>query len=258
VVHWEQRGAGKSYSAALEKTGVTFDDCVDDVLAVTRLLLARYGKHKLFLIGHSWGSLIGVAAISRHPEYYDAYLGVGQIVNVVQQEKLSRKCALAYLAAHGPRADLNRLRSIGEPPYADALRSIALERKFLLRAGGVFGPGYSPGRMSWDLWTCPYYSLLDLWRLGKGASFCQSRLITSEHWDVRLDTTNTVFEIPVFFVMGDRDCNTPYVLARRYYERIRAPQKEFVTIEGAAHMLNFERPLRFNQEVVRLFSQVPR
>jgi pimeloyl-ACP methyl ester carboxylesterase len=67
-----------------------------------------------------------------------------------------------------------------------------------------------------------------------------------------------VFEIPVFFVMGDRDGNTPYVLARRYYERIRAPQKEFVTIEGAAHMLNFERPLRFNQEVVRLFSQVPR
>ncbi|MGZ3447634.1 MAG: alpha/beta fold hydrolase, partial [Myxococcaceae bacterium] len=77
---------------------------------------------------------------------------------------------------------------------------------------------------------------------------------TSDYWSLDLKRTHTEFAVPVFILVGANDQNTPTSLAREYFERLRAPRKELVIIDGAGHMVFFEAPARFNWEVIRLFS----
>jgi pimeloyl-ACP methyl ester carboxylesterase len=79
--------------------------------------------------------------------------------------------------------------------------------------------------------------------------------LTEEYWNVALDTTRTAFQIPVFFISGEFDYNTPVSLVERYYHQITAPKKDFVRISQCGHFVNFESPIEFNNEVVRLFLE---
>jgi predicted alpha/beta-fold hydrolase len=85
VVQWDQRGAGKTYASndpkALAST-MTIEEVTSDAEEVVRYLQKRYDKRRMFLRGHSWGSVLGVALAQRHPEWFYAYLGVGQMVNM--------------------------------------------------------------------------------------------------------------------------------------------------------------------------------
>jgi len=254
VVHWEQSGTCKSYSAAMETTPLTNEQLVSDVDAVSRYLLATYRRNKLYLIGHSWGSYLGIIAISDNPELYHAYIGVGQFVNAIEQERTSMRFTLDYLARKGDKAGLAKLAALGEPPYARPLRDIMRQRRVLWRAGGTFGPGYSPARILRNSLVCPQYELFDMWRFVKGQIYSLRSILRQNYWDRELDKTRLRFAIPVYFFVGHRDYNTPFELAEAYFDKLEAPRKEKVIFEQAAHMIPFEEPERFNREVVRLFA----
>ena len=254
VVHWEQRGTCKSYSAALARTPLTSEQLIADVDAVSRYLLATYHRHKLYLIGHSWGSWLGIVAIGNHPELYHAFIGVGQFVNAIEQERISLRFTQDYLARRGDRAGLAKLAALGEPPYARPFQDILRQRAVLLRAGGSFGPGYPVTRMLRDALVCPHYRLSDAWPFVKGQIFSTRSILGRQYWDRALDKTHLRFAIPVHFFIGRRDYNTPSELAERYFDELEAPKKEKVVFEHAAHMIPFEEPQRFNREVVRVFA----
>jgi pimeloyl-ACP methyl ester carboxylesterase len=171
AVHWEQRGTCKSYSAALARTPLTREQLIGDIDAVSRYLLATYRRSKLYLIGHSWGSWLGIVAISDHPELYHAFIGVGQFVNSIEEERISLHFTLDYLARKGDRAGFAKLAALGEPPYARPFEDIMRQRAVLWRAGGSFGPGYPVTRMIRDALVCPHYGLFDVWRFVKGQIF---------------------------------------------------------------------------------------
>jgi pimeloyl-ACP methyl ester carboxylesterase len=78
VVHWDRRGAGKSYLSGVEGD-LSVRQTLDDTYELTRLLKNRLGKKKIYLVGHSWGTYLGMLAASEHPEYYSAYIGIGQL-----------------------------------------------------------------------------------------------------------------------------------------------------------------------------------
>jgi pimeloyl-ACP methyl ester carboxylesterase len=255
VVHWEQRGAGKSYAARLAGTRVTNDQLVADVDAVARHLLAAFKRDKLYLIGHSWGSLLGILAITEHPERYHAFIGVGQFVNAIEQERLSVRFCLDWLESRGKKRQRARLAALGEPPFQRTFEAIVQQRSFLCRAGGSFGRRYSPTKMLFDAAVSPYYGLGDLWRFVRGGVFSCRCLLEDDYWQWALDTTHLRFLIPVCFFLGRRDYNTPLELAERYLERIEAPKKEKVVFESAAHFIPFEEPNRYNCEVVRVFAR---
>ncbi len=93
VVTWDQRGTGKSY-AALDPAGTfTVDQMVADTIEVTNYLRARFGQDRIYLVGNSWGTILGVLAVQQHPELYHAYVGTGQMVSPPRRTGCSGRTA---------------------------------------------------------------------------------------------------------------------------------------------------------------------
>jgi len=253
VVHWEQRGAGKSYPAG--RSGpLTLETYVEDALAVTDQLRSAFGKEKIFLVGHSHGALLGVHLVARAPERYHALLAVAPLVDATRQEQLSAAYVRDFYARRGDTHAVARLDRLGTPPYPDPFQAIIAERWLLARTPGFSGPGWPMRRAMAELLTCPYYGLKDLVNCYRGSRRSLRQHLTSEYWSLDLKATHTEFAVPVFILVGANDQNTPTSLAHEYFQRLRAPRKELVIIDGAGHMVFFEAPARFDWEVIRLFS----
>jgi proline iminopeptidase len=72
VVQWDQRGAGKTFLANdPAKIGPTLDEerLIGDTEALIKWLRITYDQPKVFLLGHSWGSILGLEVARRHPDY---------------------------------------------------------------------------------------------------------------------------------------------------------------------------------------------
>ena len=249
VVWWEQRGAGLSYDPDIPPHTMTADQFVADTLEVTRYLLERFGQEKIYLMGHSWGSYIGIQAAEKAPERYFAYIGVGQISYQMQSEQVAYEYALAYYENLGDQRMLRKLRAA--PPGTTAplpADYFALRDGYMHRAGigtmhemrsvisGIFLP-------SWMFREYTVMEKLNLWR-GK----IYSRRSEFGLWDMMLATDLrkkiTALELPVYFLHGRYDYTCAYPLAQGYLERLEAPLKGFYTFENSAHSPMFEEPER--------------
>jgi pimeloyl-ACP methyl ester carboxylesterase len=255
MVHWEQRGAGKSYFSDFKDKKLVFTDFVNDAITLTEYLLKQYQREKIYLIGHSFGSLVGIETISRRPELYYAYIGVGQFVNSVDQENISRQFVLEWAQKEGNQQAVQELESIGLAPYRNTKHDIFIERQYLMKSNGWTGKNYSVNKLVRDALFCPYYSCTDYLKAYRGAMYSLDQMLNEDYWSIALDQTHLSFSIPVYFICGSQDFNTPTQLVERYYSVISAPTKELVLIEGCGHFVNFEEPDRFNDEVVRLFKK---
>jgi pimeloyl-ACP methyl ester carboxylesterase/uncharacterized membrane protein len=117
-VDWDQRGNGKSYAAIDPLSTFTLDQAVSDTLELTDYLRARFGERKIYLMGESWGTILGVLAVQRQPDLYHAWIGSGQAVDAVETDRHLPR-------ADGPRAAQRRrrlaakLQEIGALPYRD-------------------------------------------------------------------------------------------------------------------------------------------
>ena len=90
VVVWDQRGAGMSYSARHPESAMTVEQFIADTHELTQLLRQRFGQAKVYLVGHSWGSALGVLTAQRYPDLHHAYVGVGQVVR--RDQRLVAPC----------------------------------------------------------------------------------------------------------------------------------------------------------------------
>lgn len=200
------------------------------------------------------GALLGVIAITDHPERYHAFIGVGQFVNALEQERISLHFALDYLKRKGDAAGLAKLTALGEPPYSRTCDDIFKQRAVLFRAGGSWGPGCPFTTFVRDVLVSPDFEFLGLWRFSKGIKYSTRDVLNQTYWDWALEKTHRKFSVPVCFFIGHLDYNTPFELADRYFDELEAPKNEKVIFERGAHMIPFEAPERFNREVVRVFA----
>src|SRR5262249_48027477 len=161
VVHWDQRGAGKSYRAG--RFGpLTLESYVEDALAVTDELRNAFGKEKIFLVGHSHGGLLGAHLAARAPERYHALLAVAPLVDASRQEELSAAYVRDFYGRRGDVHTVARIDRLGRPPYSDPYRAILTERRLLVGTPGFSGPGWPARRAVTELLGSPHYRLWDL------------------------------------------------------------------------------------------------
>ena len=117
VVNCDQLSAGKSYGANHDRAAMTVEQFVEDIRAVVDHLLAKYGQDRLTLIGHSWGSAIGVLAVARYPELFDCYVGIEQIARMLEGERESYAWTLDQAGPVETERRTRRLETMGPPPY---------------------------------------------------------------------------------------------------------------------------------------------
>jgi pimeloyl-ACP methyl ester carboxylesterase len=255
VVVWEQRGTGKSYSPSIDPETMTIGQLVSDAIEVTNYLRAEFGKDKIALVGHSWGTIIGMLAIARSPELYFAYAGSGQAVCPRRGERIGYEYALSRAAGNGKA--LKELRSMDSPlPYLsiDAGETwydkLLLQRKWLVALGGETYGGkdnslfFNAGTLS-----SPEYALADYIAFGMGSSFSLKALWPQVMEQDFLSSLTSV-EVPVFFLQGRHDYNTPFSLVEEYYGALRAPEKELIIFENSGHHPMYEEAERYQSTLI--------
>jgi pimeloyl-ACP methyl ester carboxylesterase len=248
VVHWDQRGAGKSCSADQSEARIDLEQYLADTHELVELLRRRFGNKKIYLLGHSWGSVLGVITVQRHPELFHAYVGLGQIVDKRRNEEVSYRWVLGRAEAERNEEALAELRSI-EPPYAN-LGELLLQRSWLAHYGGDYVGGGANQTIGRGMLSAPEYTLLDKLR----ALPCMDRA-TRHVYDQWQDTdffqNARRFEVPIYLFTGRHDYNTPFELVEEWFPLIQAPHKEIVWFEHSAHFACLEEPERFQDALIR-------
>lgn len=247
VVHWDQRGAGASCAGA-DLAGLTQERIVADALGLSELLAARFGGGgKVFLLGHSWGSVIGALAVQQRPELFHAYVGLGQLVNGPRNEELSYQFVLEEAHRRGDAAALAELEAI-HPPYPTE-RELAVQRR---RLAAYRGSIYDVERAREALPAALFgreYTLATRLRFFPCFERSLDRLWASlDDFDALAQIPR--LDVPVFFFTGRHDWNTPYPLVEEWAARLEAPHVEIVWFESAGHFPSVEAPKEFQQRLI--------
>ncbi len=245
VVHWDRRGAGKSFSAGVESDSLTLRQTLNDTYELTNHLRHRFGHQRIILLAHSWGTLPGLLAIKEHPDYYSAYVGMGQLsADSLRRYVVQRRFLYNMAKAHRDEQLLEKIWS-GD----------AMSEEDLFRYGGEIrgATGYEPIFLA-GLWA-PEYDLFDILNVPKGAAMV-SRRMREDVPIYPLEETLVEFSVPIYFFLGRHDYNTPSVLAAEYFQLIRAPAKELVWFEYSAHFPFWEEPGKFSAEMRRLSTAI--
>jgi pimeloyl-ACP methyl ester carboxylesterase len=251
VVAWDQRGAGKSNRRGFDEASMTFEQFLRDAHELTLHLKARFGQERIYLVGHSWGTQLGIRLAARHPEDYWAWVGVSQLVNQERGSEIAHGWLRDRLGEEERTRELVRLEALGPPPYpdhADYVRFIGM----VDAEGGGMDVGF--GRLAWAALRAPEYTLPDLARWLGGA-----RRGSGPMWDAPDYRGHDLFrgvprlEVPAYFFAGRRDYNTPLALVREYAEFLEAPAgKEVVVFEASAHTPFLAEPDRFRDAMLRV------
>jgi pimeloyl-ACP methyl ester carboxylesterase len=257
VVHWDQRGVGRTFRGTGTKVRATMNmaQMLADAEDLIRHLLARFGKQKLILLGHSWGSALGITLAKRIPDLLSAYVGVGQVVNMVANEAATYAHVLARARAAGHRRAVRSLERIGpvttDGPWRAVRRKIATQRYWLHAFGGCMRGSKSIWPLFKPMFDDPDQSWLDLVAHFRGLLFSTDAL-GEEFLGFDAARLGYDFAVPLYFLEGRHDINTPSELAFAYFEKLRAPRKEFIWFEQAAHDVPYAERERFLAEVLRL------
>lgn len=264
LVMWDQRGAGKSYSRKVPEESMTIGQFIADAHELTRILKERFGRDKIYLAGHSWGSVLGMLTVDRYPEDYYAFVSIGQFVRGDENERVSWEYCLHEARKRDDKKAVKQLEEVG-PPVDGAykgdykgekfvLRGLLVERNWLTKYEGWWYGETGTGKMVKAVIFSTEYTLGESFRYLKGNMFSLKAM-----WDdlVKVNLAENVpkVEVPVYFCVGRHDYNTPGSVSYPYYEMLAAPKKEFIWFERSAHSPCFEEPGRFNEVMEKVLGE---
>jgi pimeloyl-ACP methyl ester carboxylesterase len=245
VVWWEQRGSGISYSPDIARDSLTLEQMISDTLEMTNYLRRRFEVEKIYLMGHSGGTFIGIQAAARRPGLYYAYIGVAQMSNQLKSEVLAYDYMLEQFKANGNAEMVRRLEAApvtmaGGTPHAyrvlrdPAMHSLGIGTTHDMDS--VVTGLFLPSLQSRD------YTLGEKFHTWRGKAASGVAMLWDEMLATDLSQEVTELAIPVYFLSGIHDYTVNYTLAKDYFEKIQAPVKGFYTFEQSAHSPLFEEP----------------
>ena len=247
VCWWDQRGSGMSYSGDLEPESITLDQMISDTVEVTDYLRNRFGKDKIYLMGLSFGSFLGINVAARHPDLFEAYMGISQVTSQLESEKLGYQSMLSVAEASGDSKSIKNLKQHHlDGPETITTDYLMLRSKTMEKQGtGVF----HDSRSTFDYAIMPLlrareYTLSDKYGFIAGSLFMLKTPANSAQFSTNIMETITTIEVPVFFFHGVHDRVASYDLSRQYFDMLTAPRKEFFSFEHSAHSPHMEEPQR--------------
>lgn len=240
VVHWDRLGAGKSHRAAGDRP-ISVRRRIDDTIELTEVLRERFGEDRIYLLGHSWGSYLGLLTVRERPDLYEAFIGTGVIAGTrAEADSVRRNWIVRQAEIASDSALLARLAEDGAPSEDDVFRHGGA-----LRGAESFWPLLRIGL------AAPEYTLTDALNVRGGVQLVHERM----EYDVSpvpLEGEVERIEVPVAFLLGRHDYTTPSILAAAYLERLEAPYTELVWLEGSAHFPFLSEPGAFREALVSL------
>lgn len=247
VVQWDQRGAGRSYrlesEAALAPT-LSPERYRDDAIELIELLRRKYGKRRIILLGHSWGSVVGMMVAAKRPDLLHAYVGVGQMINFRENERVGYAWTLAEAKRRNDAAAVKALEGIAPYPGTGPLdvAKTGVEREINVRYGGLAWRRDSGDFYFHTARLSPLYTTADRQAWDAGSAFTM-RVMWPKLADIDFFPLKRI-DVPVVFFVGRHDTTTPSEIAERWLKAVKAPSKRIVWFENFAHLPIVEEPGR--------------
>ena len=250
IVDWDQRGAGKSYPAIDPASTLTPAQAVSDTIELTNYLRQRFGEKKIYVVGESWGSILGVLAVQKRPDLYHAFIGSGQMVSVRETDRRIYRDVLA-LAARTNNAKLAaKMRSYGQPPYAD----LPYANVFAMGQYDALYKPYTPSQAYRELGASsgigPYgvfaseYTLIERFDVLRGLMDMFTVMYPQiQGIDFRKDVKTLA--VPIYVLDGTAELSARRDLTLEWFASLKAPIKRLVRFDNAAHSVAFEQFEKF-------------
>jgi pimeloyl-ACP methyl ester carboxylesterase len=235
VVEWDQRGAGKTRISKTDYDVLTIDLIYSDAEEVVSHLRERFGQDKIFVLGWSWGSIIGIRLAHEHPEWFHAYIGTGQVVDWPDNETASYAFALRAALDAEDAGAIATLQEIEPPPYpADQVKAYLFKQREILMAMGGAIKGNSMSPLVKAILTSPDYTIGDVLNFNTAINLSIDALLV-EMMELDVREMGLEFDLPMFFLHGRQDYLTSASLAEAYIESVSAPSIETIWFEDSAH-----------------------
>lgn len=252
VAVWDQRGSGKSYAALDPTSSLTLDQAVADTVELSEYLRNRFSEQKIYLLGESWGTTLGVLAVQDRPDLFHAYIGSGQMVSQRETDRIIWRDLLAYADRTGDGDLYDQILTLGEPPYRDTpwANSVVMGYYPLLERP------YAPPTAYMDRGNAaavgPYgvlaseYTFIDKVNVIRGLVDMFS-LMYPQLQGIDFRTDVRALEVPVYVLDGAHELAGRRDLAYQWFEGLTAPHKELITYENAGHSVVFEEADAFHR-----------
>lgn len=235
VVNWDQPGAGKSFDA-VDRATLTPERYIEDAHALVLHLRQRFGQARVYVLGESWGSALGLLLVQRYPELFHAFIGTGQMVAFLENDRLCYEFALNWARERGDTAKVEALTRQGPPPYYGG--GVAWkEAAFLMDTFSYMNanPAIADnGANTFRDLAAPEYGLYDKVNWFRGVLETLD-VVYPQLWEVDFRTQAATLEVPVYFLIGRHDINAPTGLVEQYAAGLQAPHKEIVWFEHSGH-----------------------
>jgi pimeloyl-ACP methyl ester carboxylesterase len=252
LVCWDQRGTGKSYAAIDPISSLTLEQAVNDTIELTNYLRERFDEDKIYMLGESWGSTLGVLAVQRRPDLYHAWIGSGQMVSQRETDRRLYRDVLA-LAQQSGDAELDAtMRAYGEPPYADIPYAYAFVMGLYDRLYKPYEPPASyiargsSANIGFFGVMGSEYAFIDKINVIRGLMDMFTLMYPQiQHIDFRQDVPK--LEVPVYLLDGKAELTSRRDLAVEWFEKLEAPAKRMFSFDNAAHAVAFEQYEAFHK-----------
>lgn len=261
VIQWDQRGAGKTYALSNRDpvANLNIDRMQSDAEEVVQWARSEFHQDKIFVLGHSWGSALGLKLAYAHPEWLHAYIGVGQGIDVPESERRGWRWTMEQARAAGNQQAIRDLESIA--PYfqssaPEPLAKIAIQRRWLDYFGGAAyrrtGAGFEAAASK----LAPEYSDADLERMWKANDISEAALLPAV---LALDFSYVRrLQTPLVLFLGRHDVNVSATVAAEWFATVDAPSKQLVWFEQSGHELLAEEPGKALLSLVNLVRPLAR
>ncbi|MDR2939239.1 MAG: alpha/beta hydrolase [Clostridiales bacterium] len=255
IVNWDQRNVGKTYTAnspeAVLKT-IDVERVLKDAHEVTEYVKQKLNKDKIIIMGHSWGSVLGAMAVQSFPDDYSAYIGVAQVINMADGERVGYEKVLEAAKASGNEKDIKALESIQPYPLtkydSNSINGLITVRTYQSKYGLSINVGF---RDIINILATPYYSFNELKHSG---IFNQLKMIRYQGGllqflieEADIKDYGVDYKVPVYYIMGGNDYISPYIVAKEFFDGISAPDKQIYSVPGVGHMPFFENKEEFRR-----------
>jgi len=231
LVQWDQRGAGKTFGRYKDKTpNVTLAQIVADGVELSRYLTRHLHQKKIFVLGHSWGSVVGAAMVQKQPDLFAAFIGTGQVGSWDRGIRYQRDFVRRKSDETGNQEAIRAIDDIGNFDPTNIQHFLAVNRFLRGYMGTADGEWLSSLRSR----TLQSTTASEAQDIGDGEIFSGRALVADEIREDLFSTAKT-FRVPVYIIQGREDVFTPTPVAVDYFNSIRAPSKKLYIIEGAGH-----------------------
>jgi pimeloyl-ACP methyl ester carboxylesterase len=256
VVNWEQPGAGKSFDA-VDRSKLTPDRYITDARELVLSLRQRFGKEKVYVLGESWGSALGIMVVQRYPELFHAFIGTGQMVAFLENDQICYDFALRLAQERADTKQVEKLKQQGPPPYYGndvlwkSVTYLADLNNYMSKNPAIANSGFNTLR---DL-AGSEYGLYDKVNFIRGL-LDTFGVVYQQLWDVDFRKQATRLEVPVYFLIGRHDVNAPPKLTEEYFNLLSAPHKELIWFEHSGHAPWMNESVKFINVLLKiLFTQ---